>query len=277
MHAHRKHLEICLTLSLLLTCAGSASAQSFAAAHAKVELVAEEASSGAAGHTVWLGVLFDLDKGWHTYWVNPGDSGEAPKIQWDLPKGFRAGEIRWPVPARLITGTIVDYGYEGRVLLAVPVQVPADYKGGAPVALAADVRYLVCRDVCIPAKAHPTLTISASGGDATAAGRELFANARNRWPTAMPANWKVAASDAGDHFVLSIETGAREPQAVFFPLSENVIDNAAPQKAAPTDHGTSITLKKSELLTTAVAKIEGVVVFGANRAVEIAAPVSRGR
>jgi len=275
MRAHSRRFEICLTLSLLWACAGSARGQSFSAPHAKVDLVAED-NSFAAGHTVWLGVLFDLDKGWHTYWVNPGDSGEAPRIQWDLPKGFRAGDIRWPVPARLVTGTIVDYGYEGRVLLAVPVQVPADYKAGAPLTLAADVRYLVCREVCIPAKAHATLNTPGGGSDA-ATRRELFANARNQWPKATPANWKAQASDAGDHFVLSIETGAREPQAVFFPLGDNVIDNAAPQRPAATDRGVNLTLKKSDLSTTAVATIKGVIVLGPNRAFQIAAPVSRGR
>ncbi len=142
----------------LLTCAMGSRAQSFSAVHAKVSLVAEDARVAPA-RVLWLGLVFDLEKGWHTYWQNPGDSGEAPKIQWELPKGFRAGAIRWPVPARLGSATIIDYGYEGRVLLAVPVQVPADYADDKPLSLAADVRYLACSDVCIPAKAHATLTI----------------------------------------------------------------------------------------------------------------------
>jgi DsbC/DsbD-like thiol-disulfide interchange protein len=275
MRGRSRRFAVALTLALVCACAPGARGQSFSASHAKVDLVAED-NTLAAGHTVWVGVTFDLEKGWHTYWINPGDSGEAPRIQWDLPKGFRAGEIRWPVPTRLVTGTIVDYGYEGRVLLAAPVQVPADYKAGAPLTLAADVRYLVCREVCIPAKAHATLNISGAGTSA-AAHRELFAAARAQWPQAMPANWKVQASDAGDHLALSIETGAREAQAAFFPLDDNVIDNVAAQKPTPTSRGISLTLKKSEYLTTPVATIKGVVVLAPNRAVEITAPVSRGR
>ena len=259
----------------LLSSYSVARGQTFSGAgHAKVDLVAEDPSF-TPGHTAWLGVLIDLEKGWHTYWVNPGDSGQAPRIQWTLPKGFQAGEIRWPVPSRLMTGTIVDYGYEGRVLLAVPVQVPADYKPGVPVSLAADVRYLVCRDVCIPAKAHPTLNLTSASP--TAATRELFASARRQWPVAMPASWKVHASDAGDHFVLSVETGSREQQAIFFPISENVIDNAAPQKFTPSATGANITLKKSDLLTTPVTTIQGVIVLASNRASEITVPVTRGR
>jgi thiol:disulfide interchange protein DsbD len=248
----------------------AAGAQSFSAVHAKVSLVSEDGAV-APGHVLWLGLLFDLEKGWHTYWQNPGDSGEAPKIQWELPKGFRAEAVRWPVPARLGSGTIIDYGYEGRVLLAVPVQVPADYAAGKPLSLSADVRYLACSDVCIPAKAHATLTIpSAAAGDAAA--KTEFAEARGRWPEAMPAGWKVQAKDAGDHFVLSVETGEREAQASFFPITD-AIDNAALPVVMPTARGADITLKKSDQLSQPVSSLKGVIVMGSGRGVEITAPV----
>ncbi len=229
------------------------------------------------GRTVWIGLLFDLDKGWHTYWVNPGDAGAPPRVQWELPSGFRAGDIRWPVPTRLATGTLVDYGYEGRVMLAIPLQIPASYNPGAPATLAADVRYMVCREVCIPARAHPTLTIpSRSGPTADAAvRRELFAKARDQWPKAMPTGWKAQATDQGDHLVLSIETGSRESQAVFFPLRENEIDNASSQTVTPTNCGVQISLNKSGRLTGAISVLHGVVVLAPSRIIEIAAPVSR--
>src|SRR5690349_20203345 len=114
------------TVLLAFSFAQSAAGQSFAVTHAKVSLVAEN-NSLRAGQAVMLGVLFDLEKGWHIYWVNPGDSGEPPKIQWQLPAGFQAKEIRWPTPMRLgaapvqgspnakspnVYGTVVDYGYE---------------------------------------------------------------------------------------------------------------------------------------------------------------------
>lgn len=257
-------------LACELLCTAGAGAQSFSAVHAKVSLVSED-SAVAPGHVLWIGLVFDLEKGWHTYWQNPGDSGEAPKIQWELPKGFRAGAIRWPVPARLGSGTIIDYGYEGRVLLAVPVQVPADYVGGKPVSLSADVRYLACSDVCIPAKAHAALTIpSAAAGGATA--KAEFAEARGRWPEAMPASWKVQAKDAGDHFILSVETGERETQASFFPITD-AIDNAALPVVTPTARGADITLKKSDQVNTPIPSLQGVIVMGSTRGVEITAAV----
>jgi thiol:disulfide interchange protein DsbD len=272
----RRILPVLAFLSVLAPlCAVRAQAQSFSAAHAKVSLVAEN-NAVVPGRVLWLGVVFDLERGWHTYWVNPGDSGEPPKIQWELPPGFRAGKIRWPVPARLGSATIVDYGYEGHVLLAVPLQVPPGYAPGKPLSLSAQVRYLVCSDVCIPAQAHPTLTIPAGNSPASAEARKEFTEARSRWPLPMPAGWKVQARDAGDHFVLSVETGTRESQASFFPL-QDAIDNSAPQTVTPAERGMEIALKKSDLQTKSIPEIQGVLVLAPNRAVEITAPVAATR
>src|SRR5579864_5040368 len=271
-------------LTLFFACAcevGARPPQTFATTHAKVSLIAED-NAFQAGHTAWIGVLFDMDKGWHVYWVNPGDSGEPPKIQWQLPAGFHAGDIRWPVPMRLGTGTVIDYGYQDRVLLPVPLEVPANYNPAKPVKLAADVRYLICREVCIPAKAQVTLAVPVAGGSAAdaAARREAFFNARARWPKPLPAGWKAQATDEGKSFVLDLETGSRETKAQFFPLEQDQIDNAAPQTAAPTARGIRLTLKKSDQLLKPIATLKGVVVLGdgaPNHAFEISVPVAARR
>jgi DsbC/DsbD-like thiol-disulfide interchange protein len=267
-----------IALALAVVCSARAGAQSFSQTHAKVAILAEN-NSLEPGRTAWIGLFFDLEQGWHIYWVNPGDSGESPRVAWTLPKGFRAGGIRWPAPIRLGTGTVIDYGYEGRVLLPMPLQVPADYKAGAPAMLAADVKYLICREVCIPAKAHAALSISSAGpspGDAAAA-RDLFRDARARWPKPMPATWKAQVTDDGKNFVLSVQTGTQEAKASFFPLEQDQVDNAAPQPLKPTDRGVQLTLKKSDQLLKPIPTLKGVLVFGpagSDRAYEITAPVA---
>src|SRR6202049_740437 len=279
MFLNSRRLSIPLVVLVLgFACGGIAAAQSFTAAHAKVSLIAEN-NSLQPRQSAWVGVLFDLEKGWHIYWVNPGDSGERPKIQWQLPAGFQAKEIRWPTPVRLGTGTVIDYGYEGRVLLPVPMQVPADYKSGNPVMLAADIKYLVCREVCIPAKAHATLSLPAGNGSASdaAARRELFRSARENTPKPLPEGSKTQAVDQGGQFVLSMETGARDTKAVFFPLEQEQIDNAAAQGVAPSARGVQITLKKSDQLLKPIAMLRGVVVLGPQRAYELAAPITPKR
>ena len=274
MLLYSRRFSIALAVLLLsFAFAGTAPAQSFAAAHAKVSLISEN-NSLQPGQTAWVGVLFDLEKGWHIYWVNPGDSGERPKIQWQLPAGFQTKEIRWPTPVRLGTGTVIDYGYEGRVLLPVPMQVPADYKSGKPVMLSADIRYLICREVCIPAKAQASLAIPSPNASNVAGGRELFRSTFENSPKPLPSGSKAQVSEVGGFFQLSLDTGTSESKATFFPLEEDQVDNAAPQSVTPAPRGVQIKLKKSDQLLKPIAVLKGVVVFGPGRAYEISALVT---
>ena len=43
-----------------------------------------------------IGVKFKFDQGWHTYWINPGDSGEKAKFDWNLPEGYKISNPKWP-------------------------------------------------------------------------------------------------------------------------------------------------------------------------------------
>ena len=274
MFSNSRRLSIPLVVLVFgFACGRIAAAQSFTAAHAKVSLIAEN-NALQPGQSAWVGVLFDLEKGWHIYWVNPGDSGERPKIQWQLPAGFQAKEIRWPTPVRLGTGTVIDYGYEGRVLLPVPMQVPADYKSGKPVMLSADIRYLICREVCIPAKAQASLAIPSANTSGVAADRELFRSTFENSPKPLPSGWKAQASDMGGFFQLSLDTGASESKAAFFPLEEDQVDNAAPQGVTATARGVQLKLKKSDQLLKPIAALNGVVVLSPGRAYEVTAAVT---
>jgi thiol:disulfide interchange protein DsbD len=63
----------------------------------QAELIAEPAAI-KAGEPFWVGVRLRIKDHWHVYWRNPGDSGEAPTIVWQLSPGFAAGPIAWPTP-----------------------------------------------------------------------------------------------------------------------------------------------------------------------------------
>jgi len=76
-----------------------------------------------AGRPLWLGLALTHQPEWHTYWKNAGDSGLPTELAWQLPVGLSAGEIAWPVPRKIPIGNLANYGYEGAVLLPVPVTV----------------------------------------------------------------------------------------------------------------------------------------------------------
>jgi len=254
----------------MLAFAGRSHAQLPAQPHLKVELISEQATS-PPGQSLWVGLLFRLEQGWHIYWQNPGDSGEPPKVQWGLPTGFVAGSILWPQPIRLGSGSVVDYGYEGQVLLMAPIEGSSGRAARSMPGISADVKYIVCRDVCIPGRAHTTL--SAPAGADWAPWRALFEQTRAQLPKPAPASWRVAAVSAQQHFILSVQARGQLPGASFFPLEPDQIDNSSPQDFAATHNGFRLTLKKSDQLTKPIPTLRGLIVVGPSRAFEISAPV----
>lgn len=62
--------------------------------------VLAEKTAVLAGEEIWIGVEQSIRPEWHTYWQNPGDSGSAPRHDWNLPEGFEISEIHWPAPQK---------------------------------------------------------------------------------------------------------------------------------------------------------------------------------
>jgi len=244
--------------------------------HAKLALVSEQ-DALVAGKTLWLGIQFDLQDGWHTYWSNPGDSGEAPRIEWQLPPGFQADEIHWPYPERLPVPPFMDYGYAHEVLLPVSLTVPSNLKDVDSMRLAARVNYLVCREVCIPGKKQVELSLPVRKDSGPSAAREQFEATRRRLPKPVPHDWKVSAASAGDEFVLTVKAGHSLEAPQFFPLEQEQIENAAPQEAKRISGGVRLHLKKSKHLTKPPTRLRGVVVTGVDKAYLVDVAVSQSR
>jgi DsbC/DsbD-like thiol-disulfide interchange protein len=243
-----------------------AGAQSSPESHAHVELIAEQ-NTAAPGKPLWVGLLFRLDPGWHIYWQNPGDSGEPPRVEWQLPSGFSAGAIRWPVPVRLVDGSVVDYGYQSQVLLMAPIEAHAS----AMPSLSADVKYIVCREMCIPGKAH--LALATPSGNDAAQWQTLFEQTRQQLPKPVPAAWKVSAESHGNQFILTVRGASELRSASFFPLDAAQIDNSGRQDFVSIAGGFRLTMKKSDLLVKPIATLRGLIVLAPGRAYEVSAPV----
>ena len=203
-----------------------------ASAHAVTRLVAE--TSGAApGSTLWVAVVQTLDKGWHTYWRNPGDAGEPTTLHWALPSGWRAGEIAWPAPKRLPVGPIMNYGYEGKVVLPVPLEIPLSARPGDQAKLSATVDYLVCAEVCVPGTVTVALTTPVVAGAPAPdpAGGPQIARALASAPK--PSGLTARFQTAGSRLTLAIAgaplAGAAAHDAYFYPYGETLIDHGKPE------------------------------------------------
>jgi thiol:disulfide interchange protein len=145
----------------------------------RAELLAHAPEGVASGQPLWLGLQIEHQPHWHTYWKNPGDSGLPTTLTWQLPAGVSAGEIAWPTPKKLPVGALMNYGYDGRLLLAVPLTVSPAFAGDTlDVKLSA--QWLVCKDVCIPQQGEFALSLPARA--ATALHAAAFEAARAAQP-----------------------------------------------------------------------------------------------
>jgi thiol:disulfide interchange protein DsbD len=272
---------ISLASCLFLAAFSQLAAEPVQAKHAQVELLSLQADA-VPGKQLLVGVHFVLEKGWHIYWVNPGDSGQPPSFQWQLPPGFTAGPIEWPRPERMQSSSqLADYGYHDEVLLMVPVKAsPAiDIDGQAVLKFSVDAKWLICREVCLPD--HAQLRSEWGVGTGRKASPEtaaLFASAQKLLPKAAPPGWKPIAVSQKDSFVLLIQNARPLGQPQFFPLDPGQVENAAPQPVESTPlRGLKITLKKSDLLLKPIKTLRGVLVFPGGEAYKIEAPVIAGK
>ncbi len=212
-----------LTLPMLALAAPSAAVTT---PQVRAELVAHAPDGVAAGKPLWLGLKIEHQPHWHTYWKNPGDSGLPTALQWTLPTGISAGDIQWPTPGRLPIGPLMNYGYEGTLLLPVAATVPATFKGETlDVKLHAE--WLVCKDVCIPESGDFVLQVPAQA--ATAGHAALFAAARAALPQAVASAAATAAVQDSELVVrVTGLPAAWQGKALdFLPETAGVINNAA--------------------------------------------------
>jgi thiol:disulfide interchange protein DsbD len=257
----RAALILLLVMTVVVFATRGDAQTSVAARHLKVSLVADRAAvSPDAAVPPHVGLLFDLEPGWHVYWTNAGDSGEPPEVKWTLPLGVTVGPLQFPAPKRLPLGPLMDFGYENQVLFPAEIHVSGNTPNAVPIA--ADVSWLVCRQVCIPGKAHLAMELPVGAGGSngpSSAAAALFQKTFAAMPKVLPARSKAIFSRVPGGFQLAVLTGHRVEGAQFFPADQSVIANAAPQPVTPRGDGAVIGLKQDENLQKSPETLSGIV------------------
>lgn len=216
--------------ALLLALAAPCTAH--AQATAKTEQVEVRLVSAAAtvqpGQSLLVGVQQKIIPHWHTYWVNPGDSGLPTTIAWSLPSGATASPIHWPTPSRYSLGPITNYGYADEVTLPSVVQVPAGLRAGDRFELKAKVDWLVCHDVCIPQNATLSLALPVGTAATASADAALLQQAQARVPQrGAAASWQL---DDGKLQLALPKTAPAHDSAYFFARKWGLVAHAEPQQ-----------------------------------------------
>lgn len=240
--------------------------------HVQARLVSSQAAV-APGQRFTVALEQDIKAHWHTYWLNPGDSGQATSIDW---QGAQAGPIQWPTPSIQAIGPIVNYGYEGKPALLVDVTVPADAKPGARFQPTAEVRWLVCKDVCIPEQVTLGLDLPVAAQGKPGPDADLIDAWRNAIPKPAPFAVKLAAAPQGVR--LSGPT-AGVTKAYFFADTWGAVAHSAPQALKAEASGWALDIPAGDEPLAAGKPLSGVVVLTTatgEQAWTVSAPMPEG-
>ncbi|MGO9546449.1 MAG: protein-disulfide reductase DsbD family protein [Rhodomicrobium sp.] len=237
------NLQITSVLAILLTAFGWGNVMAAGQSphrHVAADLIAGT-TAAAPGKTLTVAVRERLEPGWHTYWVNPGDSGEPTSVEWSLANGLTAGPILWPIPHSIAVGPLVEYGYDDEVLLLTEIHVPEQAAGS--ITLSAKVAYLVCKDICVPEETHVQLTLPVANEPAPSEFAGLLVKAKTALPQPLPGTASYAANPGKGALRLTVSAGPGLFQGVdearFFPLTWGTVSNPAAQP---------MTISKEQLL-----------------------------
>lgn len=143
-------------------------------AHVRVQAVTD-AAVVAPGHDFRLGVLLEIDPGWHVYWKNSGDAGLPTQVRFEYGPELEADDWVWPGPRQFQDpGGITTYGYADRVLLWQTVRVRPSVPVGRRLTLQGEVRWLACREICVPGRQSVRLTVTVGRATEVSGHAETF-------------------------------------------------------------------------------------------------------
>ncbi len=205
-----------ITLLLLLQLLQVAHAQFLSGPPKAVPSLIADTAAVAADKPFTLGIRFALADRWHIYWQAPGDSGAAPQVEWDLPPGFTAGALQWPLPHSLKSeGDLYTNVYEGEVVLPVEIHPPKELPAG-PFVFKAKLKWYVCSETCLPGAGDVSLSLPA--GQPKPANAEVFTLWKNRLPQSSPAPFSVEWSRTPDALLVKVQGAPAGEKVEVFPI-----------------------------------------------------------
>lgn len=211
------------------------------------------------GETIRLGLEQTIYPKWHTYWINPGDSGTPTSIEWELPEGFSATVLEWPTPKKIPFGPLTNYGYEGQVTLLQNLTIP-DNVGTEPFALKGKVNLLVCHDICIP-ETHDVFIVF--NGDQKPELSKIQI-AEEQLPLGLTDTATFSAN--GDQFEISVTTDMPETfqnisDYYLAPEDWGTVDNTANATVKTTSTGFTISQKLGDRALSEISELPFVFVY----------------
>ncbi len=189
------------------------SSEKFYASDSEITLISETYAI-RKGDEILIGIKFELEEGWHTYWENPGDAGEGATIDWVLPKGLKASEILWPGPERIPVDPLMTFGYNDEVVLLT--RITSDEELTFPAKIQANVSWFTCKDICIPQEGNIDVVIQQGDFSSSIHSKEIRSYL-NKVPTEFPQNYIVQKLDDKFFIQSDVDNGKHFQKVYFFP------------------------------------------------------------
>jgi DsbC/DsbD-like thiol-disulfide interchange protein/cytochrome c biogenesis protein CcdA len=224
------------------------------------------------GGEVELAIHMRPAPGWHGYWLNPGDAGLPMDVKWQLPPGFSAGPLRYPVPTRLTIADLMNYVYERDYGVLVRLKVPIGATGTIPIR--ADARWLACTDkICVPEQGEFSLDLPVGSGTPE---RGRFDEWRRALPRPIVSVGHFEAAGDKLRVAIPIPETVKVGQPYLFPVNDGPVDYAAKQSFRRSGDWVVAELQRKGAVP---GEFAGVIALGDDRGLEFHAvpgPVPEG-
>lgn len=234
------------------------------------------------GQSFYLALRLAHKKHWHTYWHNPGDSGQPPEIEWQNTSGLTPGNIIWPTPEVIPTPPLMTYGYQGEVYMPVKITLPQDFNQNQ-VIFSGTARWLECKDICLPASKD--VSVSLDVGDAPRTNAPQHKAIKNTLLERVPrpaSDWQMSAIYTPEVLALTFKPNRpeqyRNSDFRFLPHETGIINNSAPQQVSFNQEsgGYTLRIQRDDFTQRMPDTLKGIVIYEKHKAIAFSAPTSRG-
>ena len=219
-----------LKISFLLFFCIAINAVTVDTGHANVSLVKFESVQGNQTKNL-IGIRMDMQKNWHTYWKNPGDSGGPIKVNWSHNDNISISELYWPTPSLIPYEPLMTYGYKNFVIFPFEI-INSNNKNSF---IEASIDFLICDDVCVPEKAFIKTNLQDIETD----------NSLNDWFLKVPAQTlPIKASFEKDFINIRFSSPFNVTSAIFFIDNQNIVEHAHDQILSKEENNYLLKVKK---------------------------------
>jgi thiol:disulfide interchange protein len=258
-------------LAILLQTPASAQSVTVRDKNVEARLISSH-STIKAGEPFTLGLQFVIDPTWHTYWINPGETGIPTTLNLTMPAGFTAGKPGFPIPKKFVLDygfgvREAGYGYETTVVHPLTITPPAGLKAGEKITLSGISKWLMCDpNTCVPGKAELSITLEVGAEAIPSPEADLVSSALAKLPIPVQAPMTLNLNGANLAMTATIPAADLPAGAkfAFYPLVNSVLDPFSDATVTVSGDTVTISAPKGETLTAAPAEFAGLLVAESN-------------